>query len=86
MNEARKKLLPLYRKILKSGSGFKDYNIKSYIKRKAKQDFEKLKEINDEKALQQFLEDQTKYIDVLNRQKIVQNMYHSGKKVIETKS
>lgn len=69
-------LRSLYRDILREASAFKDTNFRKYFVRITRDDFRQFRRdgmVNEP----QFLETQRAKLDVLKRQSVIQNMYHS---------
>ena len=69
------KILSLYRSILKTGSAFKDYNFRNYIIRRTIQEFQKNQFLKTSEDIQKLYQNGLDELEMLKRQKIVQNLY-----------
>lgn len=72
---SKAKILSLYRSILKVGSDFHDYNFRKYIIRRAIQEFHKNQFLKTSEEIQNFYKNGLDELEMLKRQKIVQNLY-----------
>lgn len=68
-------ILSLYRSILKTGFGFKDYNFQKYIIRRTIQEFHRNQFLKTSEEIQKFYKNGLDELEMLKRQKIVQNLY-----------
>lgn len=93
------RVLALYRNILKTGFGFKDYNFRSYIIRRTKEvfftltifqiyclktkEFHKNKSENSKEKIQALIKEGISQLELLKRQKSIQNSFFVNPSVIE---
>jgi len=75
--------LSLYRQILKQANKFSSYNYREYTLRRTKDAFRANRNIKDLKETEKLLEEGRKNLDVIQRQALINNLYHSQKLVIE---
>lgn len=61
----------LLKQIIQAGKGFKDYNFRNYIVRRANEDLAKYSQLNNPEKLNEIFQETQKYLEVVKRQQIV---------------
>mmetsp|Transcript_59892 Transcript_59892/g.68097 ORF Transcript_59892/g.68097 Transcript_59892/m.68097 type:complete len:83 (+) Transcript_59892:57-305(+) len=79
----RTKVLKLFRETLRASREFRDYNFRSYFWRRNVDDFRKAATLKDETEIKAFLEKKSENLEMLKRQTIIQNLYHTAPSVME---
>ncbi|CAH8640096.1 unnamed protein product [Schistosoma rodhaini] len=69
--------------LFKEAQRFTDYNIRSYFERKIDKIFKNLSQVEDANILETGLKKNEELLEVLARQATLNNIYPSGKSVIE---
>ncbi|CAL8467311.1 g6848 [Coccomyxa elongata] len=72
----------MYRSFLKHGAKFPNYNIREYVRRKAKEGFRAHREETDAQKLSGLLQDAKQELEVVKRQSLVYSMYARKQKSI----
>lgn len=63
--------MDLFRNIMRTGQGFKNYNFREYILRRAREDFKANENINDPQQLNKLYDEGNQYLELLKRQQII---------------
>jgi hypothetical protein len=71
----KSKILSLYRSLLKIGFGFHDYNFKNYVVRRTIQEFKRNQSLVIPEQIDALYGKGLEELKMLQRQKIVQNLY-----------
>ncbi|BDA40397.1 probable LYR motif-containing protein 4 [Coccomyxa sp. Obi] len=72
----------MYRTFLKHGAKFPNYNIREYVRRKAREGFRAHKGETDAQKLSELLQDAKQELEVVKRQSLVYSMYARKQKSI----
>ncbi|EWS76501.1 complex 1 protein, LYR family protein (macronuclear) [Tetrahymena thermophila SB210] len=83
MSTHKIQVLQLFKETLRAGFGFKDYNFRNYIVRRAKEDFRKYSALTDQNEIAKQIQFAKEQLELLQRQKIIQNLYYQQKSIIE---
>ncbi len=67
----------LFQQAIRAAESFKDKNFREYFTRIVKDDFHKFENGLHKMSEAQFIQHQQKNLEVLERQSIVQNLYHT---------
>ncbi|XP_075988103.1 LYR motif-containing protein bcn92 [Anticarsia gemmatalis] len=80
---SRKKILTLYKCLVRESEKFPNYNFRSYAVRRVKDAFQKNKTLRDPKEIQKEFYAGTETLNMIRRQIIVGDLYRTEKLVIE---
>lgn len=76
--------LQLYRKVLKEASQILDYNLQAYIRRRSGEMIRERRTISDTKQIEAFLLEGHNELEIIRRQRIVQNLYFSKQNILQS--
>lgn len=82
---SRSAVLGLYRSLIKNAREWQNYNFREYILRRVREDFAANRTETDPERLKSLISFAKENLEIVKRQKIVQNMYNQDKLVMEVK-
>eukprot|EP00466_Bigelowiella_natans_P009504 jgi/Bigna1/49904/estExt_Genewise1.C_600057 len=79
----RPTVLRLYRNMLRQGKQYKDYNFREYILRRVRDQFRARRDLTDAEDIQHHLNKGRDTLELIQRQKMLDNMYNRGENIME---
>mmetsp|Transcript_2303 Transcript_2303/g.3287 ORF Transcript_2303/g.3287 Transcript_2303/m.3287 type:complete len:92 (+) Transcript_2303:38-313(+) len=79
----RSSVLRLYRQMLFEGSKYHDYNFRSYVLRRVRDQFHRRMKEDDPALIADYLKKGTESLNIIKRQRMLDNMYSNGANVME---
>eukprot|EP00467_Chlorarachnion_reptans_P006448 CAMPEP_0114514928 /NCGR_PEP_ID=MMETSP0109-20121206/16432_1 /TAXON_ID=29199 /ORGANISM="Chlorarachnion reptans, Strain CCCM449" /LENGTH=86 /DNA_ID=CAMNT_0001695035 /DNA_START=182 /DNA_END=442 /DNA_ORIENTATION=+ len=76
-------VLSLYRNMLRQAKQYKDYNFREYILRRVRTSFKNRKDETDPQIVEQYVRKARETLDMIQRQRVVDNMYTRGENIME---
>lgn len=81
---SHRKIIQLYKNLLREGKKFKSYNYREYAVRRTRDAFKEHKNEQDPKKIASLLKSAEENLDIVRRQVLVGEMYGDGKLIIES--
>ncbi|ESZ90962.1 hypothetical protein SBOR_8655 [Sclerotinia borealis F-4128] len=81
--EASQQARSLYRQLLRQGGQFAAYNFREYAKRRTSDSFREHKDVQDERKIQELMQNGLKELQSLKRQTVVSQFFQLDKLVVE---
>ncbi|XP_076470191.1 LYR motif-containing protein 4-like [Babylonia areolata] len=84
MSATRARVLSLYKKMLREGQKFTDYNFRKYAVRRTQDGFHHNMNVSDAARVQELIQEAEENLKIMQRQVLVGQLYGEGKLVIES--
>ncbi|KAK1758486.1 hypothetical protein QBC47DRAFT_374844 [Echria macrotheca] len=81
--ETARQVLSLYRQLLRQGNQFASYNFREYSKRRTRDAFRENRSVEDQRRVQELVQDGLKQLQMLKRQTVISQMYQQDRLVVE---
>ncbi|KAK4461101.1 hypothetical protein QBC42DRAFT_228011 [Cladorrhinum samala] len=81
--ESAQKVLSLYRQLLRQGNNFASYNFREYAKRRTRDAFRENRNVEDERKIQELVQQGLKDLQLLKRQTVISQFYQQDRLIIE---
>lgn len=81
---SHRKIIQLYKNLLREGKKFKSYNYREYAVRRTRDAFKEHKNEQDPKKIASLLKSAEENLDIVRRQVLIGEMYGDGRLIIES--
>ncbi|XP_061197292.1 LYR motif-containing protein 4-like [Saccostrea echinata] len=82
----RRKVIQLYKDLLRESRKFKSYNYREYALRRTRDAFKEHKNEDDPKKITSLLKSAEENLDIIRRQVLIGEMYSDGSLIIESQA